>query len=109
LNTQECSLVPLISKDENFQNDEEEPKVNQVEINQQEITSLPILAVDQEQLDQIPLQSKEPFLVQPKDDVPYILPTILHLEVVLQGLEIDQCLDIRVHHDPVDLRMMEVF
>jgi hypothetical protein len=31
LNTQECSLVPPISEDEKFQ--EEEPQVNQVEIN----------------------------------------------------------------------------
>jgi hypothetical protein len=48
-------------------------------------------------------------LVQPEDDVLYTLPTTPHSEVVLQGLEIDECLDIRVHHDPVELRMMEVF
>ena len=48
-------------------------------------------------------------MVQPEDDVPYTLPTILHPKVVLQDPEIDQSLDIRVHHDPVELRMMEVF
>jgi hypothetical protein len=52
LNTQECSFVPRISDDEKFQ--EEEPQVNQVEMNQQEISSVPILVVVQEQLDQIP-------------------------------------------------------
>jgi hypothetical protein len=106
LNTQECSLVPLFSEDENFQNDEEEPQVNQVEISQQEISSLPITSVVQEQLDPIPLQQKEPLLVQPEDDVPYTFPTIMHLEVVLQGPEIDQSLDIIAHHDPVELRMV---
>jgi hypothetical protein len=38
LNTQECSLVPPISEDENFQEDEnfleEKPQVNHVEISQ---------------------------------------------------------------------------
>ena len=43
LNTQECSLVPPISEDEKFQ--VEEPQVNQVEINQQEFSSLPITIV----------------------------------------------------------------
>jgi hypothetical protein len=55
------------------------------------------------------LQQEEPLLVQPKDDVPYTLPTIPHSEVVLQVPEMDQSLDIRVHHDLVELRMMEVF
>jgi hypothetical protein len=63
----------------------------------------------QEQLDMIPLQQHEPLLVQLKDDVPYTLPTILHHEVVLQDLEIHQSLDIRVHHDPIEVSMMEVF
>jgi hypothetical protein len=48
-------------------------------------------------------------LVQPEDDVPFTLPTIPHLEVVLQDPEIDQSLDIRAHHDQVELRMMEIF
>jgi hypothetical protein len=48
-------------------------------------------------------------LVQPKDSVPYTFLTILHLEVVLQDLEIDQSLDIKVHHDLVELKMMEAF
>jgi hypothetical protein len=48
-------------------------------------------------------------LVQQEDDVHYTFPTITHPEVVLQDTEIDQSLDIRVHHDPVELRMMEVF
>jgi hypothetical protein len=39
LNAQECSLVPSISDDEKFQ--EEEPQVNQVELDQQETSSLP--------------------------------------------------------------------
>ena len=39
--TLECSGVPPISEDEKFQ--EEEPQVNQVEINQQGISSMPIL------------------------------------------------------------------
>jgi hypothetical protein len=43
LNTQKCSLVPLISEDENFQNDEEEPQVNLVEIDEHGISSVPIL------------------------------------------------------------------
>jgi hypothetical protein len=122
LNIQQCSLVPPISENEKFQEDEkfqeEEPQVNQVEISQQgtssvpilvEATSLPITTEVQEQLDLIPLQQEEPLLVQLEDDVPYTLPTILHLEVVLRILEMDQCLDIKVHHDLVELRMMEVF
>jgi hypothetical protein len=48
-------------------------------------------------------------LVQLEDNVPCTLPTILHPKVVLQDPEIDKSLDIRVHHDPVELRMMEVF
>jgi hypothetical protein len=48
-------------------------------------------------------------LVQPEDDVPFTLPTIPHPKVVLRDPEIDQSLDIRVHHDPVELKMMEVF
>jgi hypothetical protein len=48
-------------------------------------------------------------LAQPEDDVPYALPTIPHLKVVLQDLEIDQGLDIKVHHDLVELKMMEAF
>jgi hypothetical protein len=115
-------LVPPISEDEKFQEDkkfqEEEPQVNQVEINQQgissmsilvEASSLPITPVVREQLDQIPLQQEEPLLVQLEDDVPYTLPTTLHPEVVLQDPEIDQSLDIKFHHDPVELRMMEMF
>jgi hypothetical protein len=70
---------------------------------------LPITTVVQERFEQMPLRQEEPLLVQPEDDVPYTLPTISHPEVVLQGPEIDQCLDIKVHHDPVGLRMMEVF
>jgi hypothetical protein len=97
---------------------EEEPHVNQVEVSQLGISSVPILVeasslpiatVIQEQLDSIPLKQEDLFLVQLEDVVPYTLPTIPHLEVVLQGPEIDQCLDIRVHHDPIELRMMEVF
>jgi hypothetical protein len=53
LNTQECSLVPPISGDEKFQ--EEEPQVNQPEISQQEASSFPFTIVVQEQLDQITL------------------------------------------------------
>jgi hypothetical protein len=52
---------------------------------------------------------EEPLLVQLEDDVPYTLPTILHPQVVLQSPNIDQCFDIKVHDDPVELRMMEVF
>jgi hypothetical protein len=49
-------------------------------------------------------------LVQPEDDTPYNFPMIPHSYFVLQEDPlIDQCLDIRVHHDPVELRMMEVF
>ena len=114
--TLECSWVPPISEDGKFQ--EEEPQVNQLEINQQGISSVPILeeasslpitTVVQEQFDQIPLQQEEPLLVQPEDDVPYTLPTISHLEVALQDLENDQSLDIVVHHDLVELWIMEVF
>jgi hypothetical protein len=65
--------------------------------------------VVQKQLDQVPLQQDEPLLVQPEDDVSYTLPTILHLEVVIHDLEIDQSLDIRVHLDPLEFRMIEVF
>jgi hypothetical protein len=47
LNTQECSLVPPISEDGKFLEDEkfqvEKPQVNQVEISQQGISSVPIL------------------------------------------------------------------
>jgi len=55
------------------------------------------------------LEHEEPLLVQPEDDVPYTLPTISHLEVVLHDLEIDQSFDIIVHHDLVELKMREVF
>jgi hypothetical protein len=48
-------------------------------------------------------------LVQPKDDVPYTFPTILNPKVVLQVPKIDEDLDIRVHHDLVELSMMEAF
>jgi hypothetical protein len=44
-------------------------------------------------------------LVQPENDVPFTLPTIPHPKVVLQDPMIDQCFDIRVHHDPVEIRM----
>jgi hypothetical protein len=54
LHTHDCSLVPLISEDEKFQ--EEEPQVNQVEISQQEISYFPIPITVQDQLDQTPLQ-----------------------------------------------------
>jgi hypothetical protein len=93
--TLECSWVPPISEDEKFQ--EEEPQVNQVEINQQGISSVPILeeasslpitAVVQEQLDPIPLQQEEPLLVQPEDDVPYTLLTILHPKVFFRILRL---------------------
>jgi hypothetical protein len=88
--TLECSWVPPISEDEKFQ--EDEPHVNQVEINQQGISfvpilevasSLPITTVVEEQLDLIPLQQHKPLLVQSEDDVPYTLPTIPHPEIVL--------------------------
>jgi hypothetical protein len=107
LSVQECSLVHS-SDDDKFQ--EEEPQVNHVEINQQETSSLHIPTVVQEQFDQLPLQQGEQLLVQPEDDTPYILPMIPHSDFVLQEDPLtDQCLDIRVHHDPVELRMMEVF
>jgi hypothetical protein len=48
-------------------------------------------------------------VVQPVDDAPYTLPTIPHPDIVLQDPKIDQSLDIRVLHDLVELRMMEVF
>jgi hypothetical protein len=48
-------------------------------------------------------------LVQPKDDDPCTFPTIPYIEIVLQDPKIDQILDIRVCHEPFDLRMMEVF
>jgi hypothetical protein len=73
-------LVPPISDDENFQ--EEEPQVNQVEMDQQEISFVPIPVVVQEQFDQIPLPQEEP-IFQPEDDVPYTLPMIPQPEVVL--------------------------
>jgi hypothetical protein len=106
LNAQECSLIPPISVDKIFQ---EKPHVNQVEKSQQEASYVPITIVVQEQHDNMPLQQEEPLLVQLEDDIPYTLPMILHPEVVRRGPEIDQCLDIKVHHDPVELNMMEVF
>jgi hypothetical protein len=122
LNTQECSSVPPISEDENFQEDEkfleEEPQISQVEISQHgissvqiliEASSLPITAMVQEWLDLIPLQQEEPLLVQPEDDVPYALPMIMHPDVVLQDPKIDQRLYIRVYHDPIEIKIMEVF
>jgi hypothetical protein len=72
-------------------------------------SSLPIIAVVQKQLDSIPLQQEEPLWVQPEDDVPYTLSTIPQPEIILQDLEIDQGSDIRIHHDPIELRMVEVF
>ena len=99
--TLECSWVPPISEDESQEDEkfqEEEPRVNQVDISQQgissvlilvEASSLPITIVVREKLDMIPLQQQEPLLVQPEDDVPYTLPMIMHLEIVLQDPEID--------------------
>jgi hypothetical protein len=66
LNAQQCSLVPSMSDDEQFQ--EEEPQVHQVRMVQLKAPSMPILVVVQEQLDQLPLQQEEP-IFQPKDDV----------------------------------------
>jgi hypothetical protein len=54
------------------------------------------------------LQWEEP-LFQPDDDIPYIFPMNSHSKVVLQDPVTDQCLDIMVYHDSVELRMMEVF
>jgi hypothetical protein len=48
-------------------------------------------------------------LVQPEDDVSYILPTVQQLDIFFWGPEIHQSSDIRVHHDLVELRMMEAF
>ena len=48
-------------------------------------------------------------MVQPEDDVPYTLSSIPHLEFVLQDPMPDQNLNIKVHHDPIELRMMEAF
>ena len=49
-------------------------------------------------------------MVQLEDDLPYNLPMIPHTDLVLQGEPLTvHCLDIRVNHDPVELRMMEVF
>jgi hypothetical protein len=108
LNTQECSSFPRISDDEKFQ--EEEPQINQVEIGQQETSFVPIPVVVQEQLEQLPLQQEDPLLVQPEDDIPYTLPTFQQPNLVpQQDPKIDQRLDIKVHHDPIELRMMEVF
>jgi hypothetical protein len=75
----------------------------------EEASSLPITTMVKEKLDLIPLQQHEPLLVQPEDDFPYTFPTIPHPEIVLQDPEIDQSLDIRVHNDPIELKMMEVF
>jgi hypothetical protein len=68
-----------------------------------------ISVVVQEQLDQVPLQQEESLLVQPENDSPYIFPMTSHPKVVIQDPMTDHCLDIKVHHDPVELRMMEVF
>jgi hypothetical protein len=43
LNTQECSLVPLISEDEKFH--EEEPQINQVEMSQCQKQLLDLLSI----------------------------------------------------------------
>jgi hypothetical protein len=48
-------------------------------------------------------------LVQPEDDVPYTLPTVQQQDLVFQGPKIHQSLDIKVHHDPVELKMIKVF
>jgi len=49
-------------------------------------------------------------LVQQKDDLPYNFPMTPHSDFVLQGDPLtDHCLDIRITHDSVELRMMEVF
>jgi hypothetical protein len=77
-------------------------------MDQQETSSVHIPVVVQEQLDQIPLQQEESLLVQPEDDVPYTLPTILQSNVLLDPLT-DQCSDIMVHYNLVELGMMEVF
>jgi hypothetical protein len=107
LSAQVCSSVHSSDEDK-FQ--EEEPQVNHVEFNQQETSSFHIPTMVQEQLDQLPLQHEEQILVQPEDDTPYILPMIPHSDFVLQEDPLtNQCLDIRVHHDLVEMRMMEVF
>jgi hypothetical protein len=74
LNTQECSLVPPISEDEKFQ--EEEPQVNQVEISQQEFSSLPITVVVRNSLIRHHYNRRSHFWFNQKDDVPFTLPTI---------------------------------
>ena len=48
-------------------------------------------------------------MVQLEDGVPYTLPTFQQPDLVFQGPEINHSLDIRVHHDQVELKMMEVF
>jgi hypothetical protein len=48
-------------------------------------------------------------LVQLEDGVPYTLPTFQQPDLVFQGPEINHSLDIRVHHDQVEVKMMEVF
>jgi hypothetical protein len=99
-------LVPSINDDELWQ---EEPQVNQVEMDQRETSFVHISVVVQEQLDQIPLQQEEILLIQPKDDVPYTFPMIPIQDRVPQKYSLtDQCVDIKVYRDPIELRM-EVF
>jgi hypothetical protein len=79
-------------------------------LNQQETSCLHIPAIVQEQFDHMPLQQHKQLLVQPEDDTPYIFPRIPDSDFFLQEDPLtNQCFDIIVHHDPVELRMMEVF
>jgi hypothetical protein len=104
---QVCSLVSSINDDKIQQ---EEQQTNDADLNQQESLPLHIPTVVQEQFDQIPLQQGDQPLVQPEDDLSHNLPMILQSNFVLQGDPLlDHCLDIRVNHDPIELRMMEVF
>jgi hypothetical protein len=71
---------------------------------------LHIPTVVQEQFDQIPLHQGNQPLVQPKDDLSHNLTIILQSHFVLQRDPLpDHYLDIKVNHDPIVLKVMEVF
>ena len=71
-----------------------------------EASSFPITTVVEKQLDPIPLQQEEPLWVQPEDDVPYTLLTILHPKVTLQDPEIDQSKLLCLESD-IELKMVK--
>jgi hypothetical protein len=103
-------LLTLPSTDGRFK--EEVQWIDHEDCDQHE-TSFPIYInelVRDEHPIEILLQLEEHLLVQTKDDFPHSMVMISQPTFVLQcDPQFDHCLDIRLYHDPVEMRMLEVF